>query len=183
MDDMVSSMKLRKEDEVITDNPEIYEALSDKEYTVSLYQDTMISLTTLCNIEKIINDALSKYVWLKRGGYLVIEQTEALTVIDVNTGKYDGKDKDREDTFLKINMEAAEEVERQLRLRNISGIVVVDFINMKDDNIKILTDELCAQLKKDIVKCKYVDYTKLGLVEITRQKIRRSLIEYFTKNS
>ena len=54
---------------------------------------------------------------------------------------------------------------------------------MKDDNIKILTDELCAQLKKDIVKCKYVDYTKLGLVEITRQKIRRSLIEYFTKNS
>lgn len=109
-------------------------------------------------------------MWLKRGGYLVIEQTEALTVIDVNTGKYDGKDKDREDTFLKINMEAAEEVERQLRLRNISGIVVVDFINMKDDNIKILTDELCAQLKKDIVKCKYVDYTKLGLVEITRQK-------------
>lgn len=183
VDDMVSSMKLRKEDEVITDIPEIYEALSDKEYTVSLYQDTMISLKTLYNIEKIINDALSKYVWLKRGGYLVIEQTEALTVIDVNTGKYDGKDKDREDTFLKINMEAAEEVERQLRLRNISGIVVVDFINMKDDNIKILTDELCAQLKKDIVKCKYVDYTKLGLVEITRQKIRRSLIEYFTKNS
>lgn len=170
MDDMVSSMKLRKEDEVITDIPEIYEALSDKEYTVSLYQDTMISLKTLYNIEKIINDALSKYVWLKRGGYLVIEQTEALTVIDVNTGKYDGKDKDREDTFLKINMEAAEEVERQLRLRNISGIVVVDFINMKDDNIKILTDELCVQLKKDIVKCKYVDYTKLGLVEITRQK-------------
>ena len=183
VDDMVSSMKLRKEDEVITDIPEIYEALSDKEYTVSLYQDTMISLKTLYNIEKIINDALSKYVWLKRGGYLVIEQTEALTVIDVNTGKYDGKDKDREDTFLKINMEAAEEVERQLRLRNISGIVVVDFINMKDDNIKILTDELCAQLKKDIVRCKYVDYTKLGLVEITRQKIRRSLIEYFTKNS
>lgn len=108
----------------------------------------MISLKTLYNIEKIINDALSKYVWLKRGGYLVIEQTEALTVIDVNTGKYDGKDKDREDTFLKINMEAAEEVERQLRLRNISGIVVVDFINMKDDNIKILTDELCVQLKK-----------------------------------
>ena len=61
--------------------------------------------------------------------------------------------------------------------------MVVDFINMKDDNIKILTDELCAQLKKDIVKCKYVDYTKFGLVEITRQKIRRSLIEYFTKNS
>lgn len=86
-----------------------------------------------------------------------------MTVIDVNTGKYDGKDKDREDTFLKINMEAAEEVERQLRLRNISGIVVVDFINMKDDNIKILTDELCAQLKKDIVKCKYVDYTSLVL--------------------
>ena len=106
-----------------------------------------------------------------------------MTVIDVNTGKYDGKDKDREDTFLKINMEAAEEVERHLRLRNISGIVVVDLINMKDDNIKILTDELCAQLKKDIVKCKYVDYTKLDLVEITRQKIRRSLIEYFTKNS
>ena len=183
VEDMVSSMKFRKEDEVITDIPEIYEALSDKEYTVSLYQDTMISLRTLYNIEKIINDALSEYVWLKRGGYLVIEQTEALTVIDVNTGKYDGKDKDREDTFLKINMEAAAEVERQLRLRNISGIVVVDFINMKDDNIKILTDELCVQLKKDNVKCKYVDYTKLGLVEITRQKIRRSLIEYFTKNS
>ena len=137
--------------------------------------------------EAAVNSAASVFERLielaKRGGYLVIEQTEALTVIDVNTGKYDGKDKDREDTFLKINMEAAEEVERQLRLRNISGIVVVDFINMKDDNIKILTDELCVQLKKDIVKCKYVDYTKLGLVEITRQKIRRSLIEYFTKNS
>lgn len=181
--DTVASMKLQKDDEVITDIPEIYEAISDREYKASLYQDTMISLKTLYDIEKIINGALGKYVWLKRGGYLVIEQTEALTVIDVNTGKYDGKDKDREDTFLKINMEAAAEVERQLRLRNISGIVVVDFINMKDDNVKILTEELCVQLKKDCVKCKYVDYTKLGLVEITRQKIRKSLIEYFTKNS
>lgn len=70
MDDMVSSMKLRKEDEVITDIPEIYEALSDKEYTVSLYQDTTISLKTLYNIEKIINDALSKYVWLKEADIL-----------------------------------------------------------------------------------------------------------------
>ena len=106
---------------------------------------------------------------LKSGAYLVIQPTEALTVIDVNSGKcIKGTQKD---FYLKINLEAAKEIARQLRLRNISGICLVDFINM--DTIEALKQHLA----KDIVPAVFIDFTELGLAEITRQKVRKPLWE------
>ena len=121
--------------------------------------------------------ALESRVWLKSGGYLVIEPTEALTVIDVNTGKYE-EGKNPEDTYRKVNLEAAEEVALQLRLRNLSGIIIVDFINMRaaSDNAQLL-HVLKALVKQDKVQTTVIDMTPLGLVEITRKKISKPLRE------
>lgn len=114
---------------------------------------------------------------MKSGAYLVIQPTEALTVIDVNTGKYESKKK-RQDTYLKINLEAAGEIARQLRLRNLSGIIVVDFINMDSQEAKQeLMEYLEACLRQDRIKTVLVDMTVLNLVEITRKKVRKPLAE------
>ena len=123
--------------------------------------------------------ALSSKVWLKSGGYLVIEPTEALTVIDVNSGKYESG-REAQDTYRKINLEAAEEVAFQLRLRNLSGIIIVDFINMRsrDDN-NMLLQTLRKFVKQDRVNTTIVDMTPLGLVEITRKRTSRPLREQF----
>lgn len=124
-----------------------------------------------------LREATETRVWLKSGGYLVVEPTEALTVIDVNSGKYSGKKAIR-DTFRLINLEAAAEIARQLRLRNLSGIIIVDFINMEDSADKQeLLQALSRELRQDPVKAVVVDMTPLGLVEITRKKIRRPLRE------
>ena len=121
--------------------------------------------------------ALEKKVWLKSGGYLVIEPTEAMVVIDVNSGKYSAKKQQRE-TIFRINREAAEEIARQLRLRNLSGIILVDFIDMDDpEDREALLRFLGGILKEDPVKTILVDMTPLGLVEITRKKIRKPLYE------
>ena len=142
-----------------------------------LYQDSAVSLPNLYGLPAKIREACGKRVWLKSGGYLVIEPTEALTVIDVNSGKYTGK-KGARDTFRLINREAALEIARQLRLRNLSGIVLVDFISMeKKEDEKELLQLLSTELKNDPVKAVLVDMTPLGLVEITRKKVRRSIYE------
>ena len=147
----------------------------------TLYDDKLLSLYKCYNIEKILHDALNQHVWLKSGAYLIIEPTEALTVIDVNTGKFDGNKKNREDTFLKINLEAAAEICRQLRLRNISGIVIVDFINMEStENNSTLIEFLKTELAKDSIPSFFIEMTKLGLVEITRKKIKKPLYEVFS---
>ncbi|BCS80504.1 Rne/Rng family ribonuclease [Anaerocellum diazotrophicum] len=126
-------------------------------------------------IEQKLIKALSKKVWLKSGGYIVIDETEALTVIDVNTGKYVGKN-DVAETILKTNLEAAQEIARQLRLRDIGGIIIIDFIDMKNpDHQKIVLDALKEALKKDKTKTVVVDITPLGLVEMTRKKVRQRL--------
>ena len=107
----------------------------------------------------------------------MIQPTEALTVIDVNTGKFDGRKKP-EETFRKINKEAAAEAARQMRLRNLSGIIVVDFIDMKNhDHVQELTAIFKRELKKDPVKADFVDFTKLGLAEVTRKKVKKTLKE------
>ena len=125
----------------------------------------------------MLDDATRSRVWLKSGGYLVIEPTEALTVVDVNTGKYDGNQK-VSSTFVKINKEAAVETAKQLRLRNISGIVIIDFIDMKNEADKLdVLSVLNAELKKDPVKASLVDLTKLNLAEVTRKKVKKSLRE------
>ncbi|HAP34177.1 MAG TPA: ribonuclease E/G, partial [Lachnospiraceae bacterium] len=130
-------------------------------------------------ISDVINEALGKRVWLKSGGTLVIEPTEALVSIDVNTGKAIKSNKNnKDDNVLSINMEACKEIAVQLRLRNLSGMIMIDFINMNRDldNKKVMKT-LADELKKDSVKASVVDMTALGIVEVTRQKIKKPLYE------
>ena len=175
----ILSFKLDEEDEVVTDIKEVYdELIAVNVAKVRWYEDKLLPLIKLYSIERRIEDAMKSHVWLKKGAYLIIEYTEAMTVIDVNTGKFDGTGKDREKTFFKINSEAVTEIARQLRLRNISGIIIVDFINMKDDNNRYeIQKQLERELAKDNVHAAFVDFTKLGLAEITRKKIKKPLYE------
>lgn len=171
-------------DEVITDIAHIHENILESnvmgDAKLTLYYDKLLPLYKLYSLEKHLQDALSKKVWLKSGAYLIIEPTEALTVIDVNTGKFDGNKKDREETFLKINLEAAKEISRQLRLRNISGIIIIDFINLeKNENNRLLISKMEKELSNDKVMTRFVEMTQLGLMEITRKKIKKPLLEYF----
>lgn len=141
------------------------------------YEDRLLPLNKLYNIEKKLEDALKEKVWLKSGAYLVIQPTEALTVIDVNTGKCISKKRD-ERTYLKINIEAAKEAAKQIRLRNLSGIILVDFINLANKELMAeLTDAFQKELRKDPISATLVDITKLQLVEVTRKKVRKPLKE------
>lgn len=126
-------------------------------------------------IEKEIQILLSKKVWLKSGGYLFLEKTEAMTVIDVNSGRYAAK-KEQELNSLRTNLEASREICRQLRLRDIGGLVIVDFIDLEDEkNKKKIYDEMKKELRKDRAKVTVLPMTDFGLVQITRQRIRQSL--------
>ena len=149
-------------------------SLSDLESRVSLYNQEK-PIFEEYGIEKEINKALQKKVWLKCGGYLIFDQAEALTVVDVNTGKFVGK-KDMRKTILKTNLQAAEELALQLRLRDIGGIIIVDFIDMEsqEDREKIIK-KLEENLKKDKTKTNIIQNTELGLVELTRKRSRRDL--------
>lgn len=126
-------------------------------------------------VNQQITQALKRKVWLKNGGYIVIDDTEALTAIDVNTGKFVGS-KNLAETVLLTNCEAAREIARQLRLRNIGGIIIIDFIDMdtEEHRAKVLSI-LEEELKKDKVKAHVLGITSLGLVEMTRKKVRQSL--------
>lgn len=174
---------------VVTDDEETYQNLNSylKAYQPELsglvhrYSDPLVSLSKLYGLETALEQVCQKRVWLKSGGYLVIEQTEAMVVIDVNTGKYSGK-KSQGETIRKINLEAAEEICRQLRLRNLSGIIMVDFIDMKSEEDKsLLMDTLKRCAMKDPVKTTVIDMTPLNLVELTRKKGRRPLAEQIGK--
>ncbi len=126
-------------------------------------------------IEIELARALDKKVWLKSGGYIVIEQTEALTVIDVNTGKYVGRTS-LEETTVKINIEAVREIVYQLRLRNIGGIIIIDFIDMKsEENRDKVYQALIEALRADRSKTTICKISELGLVEMTRKRVRESL--------
>ena len=126
-------------------------------------------------IEEKVVKALDRRVWLRSGGYLIIERTEALTAVDVNTGRFVGK-RSQEETILKTNMEAVQEVVRQLRLRNVGGIIIIDFIDMeKEGNRRKVYDALREALKKDKARTNILKISELGLVEMTRQRTRESL--------
>ncbi len=126
-------------------------------------------------IEMEISRALGRKVWLKSGGYIIIDQTEALTVIDVNTGRYVGK-RNLEDTILRTNLEAVKEIAYQLRLRNIGGIIIIDFIDMeKESSREKVFQALREALKKDKSKTNILKISELGLVEMTRKRTRESL--------
>jgi len=132
-------------------------------------------------IEKEIATALSRKVWLKSGGYLIIEQTEAMVVIDVNSGRYAAK-REQELNSLRTDLEASREVARQLKLRDIGGIIVVDFIDLDDEaNRKKVYDELRKEFRKDRARITVLPMTEFGLVQITRQRIRQSILHSFSE--
>lgn len=172
-------------EQIVTDDKNIYENIQkylevfqpeDLDKLV-YYEDQLLPMKKLYNLELQLEHAQKKHVWLKSGAYLIIEQTEAFNIIDVNTGKFDGKKK-KQDTFLKINLEAAKEAARQIRLRNLSGIIMVDFINMtEEEHKKLLMKEFSQMVGHDRIKTVVVDMTALGIVEVTRKKERGCLTE------
>lgn len=171
-------------DEIVTDDKALYQYISQDtdrykadNLEIRLYEDTLLPLFKLYSLEMVISHCMNERVWLKSGGFLVIQQTEAFVSIDVNTGKYNAK-KDMQETFRKINLEAAEEIAIQLRLRNLSGIILIDFINMeKAEDKEELLKTLQRHLRKDPIKGTVVDMTPLNIVEVTRKKVRKPLSE------
>ncbi len=171
-------------EEVVTDQPDLWEDLSGPEGIkklapqtgLRLYRDSY-PLEKLYRLDHFLEKALSRYVWLKSGGSLVIDYTEAMTVIDVNTGKYEGR-KQKEGTLLLTNLEAAREIAFQLRLRNLSGMILVDFIDMEQQESKdTLLETFSRELAGDPCHARVVDMTALGIVEVTRKKVRKPLHE------
>ena len=170
-------------EQIVTDDEMIYHEVEgflttympEKKAQLTLYQDETVTLHKLYGIETKIQELLQTKVWLNSGAYLVIEQTEAMYVIDVNSGKNIAK-KPTDSYILSINLEATKEIMRQIRLRNLSGIILIDFINMEETSMK---EQLMQELKKlarlDRIPTTIVDMTALGLVEITRKKTKRSL--------
>lgn len=171
--------------EIITDLPDVFSEIEQyrrrypalEQIPLRLYEDKLLPLAKLYNLERQMENALAKRVWLKSGGYLVIEPTEALTVVDVNTGKSMAK-KDPRKHFLEINLEAAAEIAYQLRLRNISGIIIIDFIDLfSEKDCRAVLDKLRSAVKCDSVPVQVLDMTRLNLVEVTRKKIEKTLSE------
>ena len=177
-----------KIDEIIIDDPDEFERAKSfverfypEKPSVSLYEG-VTPIFEYFGIEEEIRRALERKVWLKSGAYLVIDQTEALTVIDVNTGKFTSAP-DMRHTVLATNMEAAEEIARQLRLRSVGGIVVVDFIDMdfEEDRHELLR-HFDSFLCHDRLKARVFSITQLGLVELTRKRERPDLRSVLTRN-
>ena len=177
-------------EKIMTDDKDTYEEYKGylKEFSENdlnklfFYNDEMMSLSALYSIGTTLEKALSKKIWLKSGAYIVIEYTEALTIIDVNSGKAIAGKSTNSETFMKINLEAARAIADQLRLRNISGIVVVDFIEIPKSKEKELINAMENFLKEDSIKANVADITKLGLMEITRRRTGRPIHEILIDN-
>lgn len=191
---ILQNQPFEKLSEVVTDDPAVFQSLSDfvrehpsmkLEEKLHFYEDPQLDLKKLYSVEIQLERALQSKVWLKSGANLLIEHTEALTVIDVNSSK-NVKKKNPEEQYLQINLEAAAEIASQLRLRNISGIIIIDFIDMAEPEHKEqLLTAMRGLVRSDPVKTDVIDLTKLGLMELTRKKTRRPLyeqIKIFPKN-
>lgn len=172
-------------EKIVTDDKDIYEAISEylqrmdpmPACKVQYYQDNLLPLYKLYRLEHGLEQALEERVWLKSGGFLMIQQTEAFVVIDVNSGKNTSK-KGAEEEYKKINLEAAKEIARQMQLRNLYGIILVDFINMNQyEDQKELIRAMKTFTKEDSVQTTVVDITSLGIMEITRKKEEKSIAE------
>jgi ribonuclease G len=175
-------------DQIIIDNKEEFDRL--KSYLksmaphlvsrVRLYREKA-PILDFYEIEREIEKTLERKIWLKKGGYIVIEHTEALVSIDVNTGRFTGK-KDQEETILETNLIAAREIVRQLRLRDIGGIIVVDFIDMeKEENKRKVYGEFRRALRKDRSRARVSPISDLGLVEVSRKRVRPSLLHFYSE--
>ena len=170
-----------KTDLVLTDGQDLYQEICAylphlvEEKKVQLYRDDAVSLSTLYHLRGNMQELLSSKIWLDSGANIIIESLETLTVIDVNSGKNQSR---REEALFAINVEAAKEIARQLRLRNISGMILVDFINLKKkEQQQKLISVIREELQKDSVPANFIDITRLGLVELTRKKVYKSLRE------
>jgi ribonuclease G len=181
----IRDLNLNEFEKITTDDVIIFDQLSSYFQAnipndlpkLTYYNDASYSLHKLHQINKKIQDIQNKMIYLKNGATLLIEQTEAMNVIDVNSGKAI-KGTAKEETFYKVNIIAAKEIARQIRLRNLSGIIIIDFINMKEKgNIDKLIAFLSNLLKNDPVKTQFIDITKLGLIELTRKRISPSMKE------
>lgn len=160
-------------DKIIVENQKDYDLvkniLAEIDSNIKIEVDQKISQKY--SLEKQLKAIENTKVWLKNGGFITIEKTEALVAIDVNSGKFIGKD-DAEETITEVNLEAAKEISKQIRLRDISGIIVIDFIDMKkEENKKAVIEEIIKNSKKDRSKVQVEEFTKLNLMEITRKHI------------
>ena len=172
-------------EEAVTDVVSLHEDLAayfaNREIPFRLYEDEAYPLSKLYGLDSKMENALSRRIWLKSGAYLIMDITEALTVFDVNSGKYELK-KASAEAFYQINLEAAREIALQIRLRNLSGIILVDFINMEDTSYEEKLLEYMKQLiRQDKITTNVIDITPLGLMEITRKKVNKTLAEQFRK--
>ena len=180
----LKSTDLSSLDGIYTDAEDIFTEIRtklpylDDKKLITLYNDDKVSLSTLYNFKGSLSTLIEKKVWLKSGANIIIEQLETMTVIDVNSSKNMSRNPD---AILAINKEAATEIARQLRLRNISGIIIVDFLKLDEKATEELLHDFKMQLKKDPNPTQLIDITKLGLVEITRKKVRKSLLEMINK--
>ncbi len=176
-------------DRIVTDIPEVYDEIDEYlkafpsfnesgEETHVLFTDDPKHLNILYKIDKNMDGALRRAINLKSGASIIIDQTEALTAIDVNTSKAISGKRATEQTFFEINCEAAKEIAYQLKLRNISGIIVIDFINQHDESLREqLLENFKNEIKNDSIQTELVDITKLGLVEVTRKKVHKCIAE------
>ncbi len=173
---------------VYVDDEEVYKKVTKfisqlmPKYKQNLFHYTDSKpLFDLYDIDLEISRSMDRKIWLKSGGYIVIDEAEALVVIDVNTGRFVGK-KDLEDTILKTNMEAVKEIAHQLRIRNCGGIIIIDFIDMeKDTHREKILNHLQEELQKDRSRTQVISMSSLGLVEMTRKRTRPSLIKTLCK--
>lgn len=166
LDKVITNLTPQNINKIITDNKEMY--INYKSKVKIIYQE---KFDLINNIEKQLETTRNRRVWLNSGAYITIDKTEALTAIDVNSAKYVGK-KSAEDTFFKVNKEATYEVARQIRLRNISGMILIDYINMENELHKMEIFKLLKEeLKKDRSKTEVLGFTKLNLLEMTRQHL------------
>lgn len=167
---LVHDLKPGSIDRIVTDQEEVGKQLKEKGYEVSLCSYMAGDIERRYRFRHYLSEVFKRKIFMKSGGFLYIEQTEAMAVIDVNTGKSIGK-KNQEAHIKKINLEAAKEAARQIRLRNLSGIIMIDFIDMKSkDDEKELLQVMQHYLNGDSKKAVAVDITKLGIMEITRKK-------------
>jgi len=174
--------------EIITDSPRVHENITAYLRTVApdlldriRLHDGRLPLFEEHHVVEQIHKALERKVWLPSGGYIIIERTEAMTVIDVNTGKHVGKT-NLEETVVKTNLEAAEEIARQLRLRDIGGIIIVDFIDMLlEQNKGKVISTMREAMGRDKTRSQVFDISELGILEVTRKRVSAGLLESFSE--
>ena len=174
--DKVCDKTIKKIENIVTNNEKQYAQLLDEKNKSDELVNTKIILENkdvldIYDIKKQLEKLPNRKIWLKCGGFITIDKTEALTAIDVNTGKYTGN-KSLRQTILRVNQEATIEIAKQLRLRDIGGIIIIDYIDMKNQEDREIVEELLKEeLKKDRTKTQVEGFTKLDLMEMTRKHI------------